>query len=76
MSILGNVGDEAARIDSLEDYMQLIEENLERITVRAQVDAGFWKTVPLASLPAPLAIKWAFRLLREKRLQFILASKP
>lgn len=70
------VGDEAARIESLEEYMQLIEENLERISVRAQVDPGFWKTVSLAELPAPLAIKWAFRLLREKRLEFILAPKP
>ena len=69
------VGEEAARLETLEEYMQLIEENLERISVRAQVD-GYWKTVPLAELPAPLAIKWAFRLLREKRLQFILATKP
>ena len=73
--MLVSVGDEAARLETLEEYMQLIEENLERISVRAQVDGGVWRTVCLAELPAPLAIKWAFRLLREKRLEFVLATK-
>ena len=50
----------------MEELMNQIEENLDSIFVREQLN-GKWGSYSLAELPAPLGIKHAFRFLRENR---------
>jgi len=50
-------------LGALCDY---IERNADRIYVREQVD-GKWGSYALTSLPAPLAVSHALRLVRESR---------
>jgi hypothetical protein len=50
--------------------MEHIEEHLTGIFVREQLN-GKWGSYSLAELPAPLAIKHAFRFLRENRAPYM-----
>ena len=50
---------------SVEELLDLIEQNADRIAVREKVD-GKWGSFHLTELPVRLALKHAFRFVRER----------
>jgi hypothetical protein len=51
--------------EHLLEVMEKIERNAEEIFVRAEIN-GVWRSYRLASVPAPVALHWAFEWIRAR----------
>lgn len=60
---------DAEDIETLDDLCNYIEEYADKIYVREKIN-GVWCAVSLSELQGGLAIKHAFRFIREGRIPF------